>query len=97
MGIDYYSCNYCGKTFPDCGHYVYCNDDCGRHWCSDSCASEEGRRQIDDDTDPNSYNCNFCRKEDVDDHELFKFLMKTHKLTRKKLLKMYLEAKKKKK
>lgn len=40
MGVDYYSCNYCGETFPDCGDYTYC--ECGNSWCSDECATEEG-------------------------------------------------------
>lgn len=41
MGVDYYVCAYCGETFPDAGYYVSC-EECGTHWCSDSCAKEEG-------------------------------------------------------
>jgi|HubBroStandDraft_4_1064222.scaffolds.fasta_scaffold00029_31 hypothetical protein len=45
MGVDWYPCNYCGRTFPDCGDYVLCsgNDgNCGTEWCSDKCAEKEG-------------------------------------------------------
>ena len=41
MSVDYYTCNYCEETFPDCGSYVSC-ETCGTHWCSDECAEEEG-------------------------------------------------------
>lgn len=40
MSIDYYSCENCGTTFPDCGDYVNC--ECGKRWCSDKCADEDG-------------------------------------------------------
>ena len=45
MSIDYYSCERCGNTFPDCGDYTTCNEDaggCGRTWCSDKCAEKDG-------------------------------------------------------
>ena len=41
MSIDYYSCNNCGETFPDCGDYVSC-EGCGTNWCCDECAEEDG-------------------------------------------------------
>lgn len=41
MGVDYYTCDYCDDTFPDCGYYVHC-ESCGTHWCSDECAKEDG-------------------------------------------------------
>jgi hypothetical protein len=40
MSVDWYSCKKCGRTFPDCGHYVHC--ECGEHWCSDECAEADG-------------------------------------------------------
>lgn len=24
MGVDFYSCDNCGETFPDCGTYIHC-------------------------------------------------------------------------
>ena len=44
MGVDWYSCNNCGDTFPDCGDYVDCPY-CGTHWCSDECAEKDGYRE----------------------------------------------------
>ena len=26
MGVDYYSCDNCGETFPDCGIYIHCEN-----------------------------------------------------------------------
>lgn len=45
MSVDYYSCERCGDTFPDCGDYTTCNEDkggCGRTWCDDGCAEADG-------------------------------------------------------
>lgn len=40
MGVDFYPCSNCGETYCDCGYYVTC--ECGRDWCSDECANEDG-------------------------------------------------------
>lgn len=40
MGVDWYPCKRCGTTYPDCGDYVSCS--CGKSWCSDKCAEEDG-------------------------------------------------------
>ena len=40
MSIDYYSCNSCGESFPDVIDYAYC--ECGKVWCDDECAKEDG-------------------------------------------------------
>lgn len=52
MSIDYYSCNNCGETFPDCGDYISC-EGCGTSWCCDECAEEDG------------YVAEHCKKYDV--------------------------------
>ena len=80
MSIDYYSCNYCGDTFNDCGYYVTC--DCGNSWCSDECAKKDGYRKT-------KGTCKFCRGEDVRDEELIKFALKQLGLTRKELVLKY--------
>lgn len=41
MGVGYYTCNWCGENFSDCGYYVSC-ESCGTRWCSDECAREDG-------------------------------------------------------
>jgi hypothetical protein len=43
MGVDFYSCKNCGNTFSDCGRYVSC--ECGKRWCSDECAEEDGYKK----------------------------------------------------
>ncbi len=43
MSVDYYRCDYCGETFCDCGYYVDC--DCGKKWCCDECAEEDGFKE----------------------------------------------------
>lgn len=42
MGVDWLSCNRCGSTFPDCGDFVRCSDDCYKEWCSEQCAEADG-------------------------------------------------------
>lgn len=78
MGVDWYPCEHCGETFPDCGSYVYCNDDCYKRWCSDECAEADGfvedRENIDRWGD-STKSCKFCRKEDADDSVLLAFLL----------------------
>ena len=41
MGVEFITCNYCEDNFPDCGHYVMC-EECGTEWCSEECAELEG-------------------------------------------------------
>lgn len=41
MSVDYLVCKNCGDTFPDYGHFVFC-ENCGTHWCSDECAEDDG-------------------------------------------------------
>lgn len=90
MGVDYYTCDYCGKTFPDCCYYISC--DCTRMWCSDVCAEKDGyenreNEEIEDGDDLIS--CNFCRGEDVVDSDLLKFMIKHFKTTRSKMIDLY--------
>lgn len=92
MGVDFFPCDYCGTTICDCGRYYYCRDICERRWCSHECAGKDGHRaEIEDADDPNDYSCNFCRNEDVEDYELFRFLMKKHELTREEVVRLYLK------
>jgi hypothetical protein len=95
MGIDYYACNNCGDTFPDCGHYVSC--ECGQHWCSYSCAEADGYKYEEyEDEDGDMFEestCNFCRKEDFEDYELLSFALSKLDLSRQDLIKLYSENK----
>ena len=56
MGVDFYTCNRCGETFPDCGPYVSC-EGCGTVWCCDECAEEDG------------FVAEYCKKYDVYGYE----------------------------
>jgi hypothetical protein len=45
MGVDWYPCERCGNTFPDCGDYTTCygkDEGCMKEWCSDKCAEADG-------------------------------------------------------
>ena len=73
MGVDFYACDECGETFPDCGDYVWC--DCGHHWCSDEGAENDGfMRHDEEDAEETGIerSCKFCRGEDVEDEVLLK-------------------------
>lgn len=102
MGVDYFPCDRCNCSVCDCGPYVRCDDegdhDCDRRWCDDACAKLDGLRNVvDEDGDRVSRSCNHCRREDVDDCELLKFLLKHCKLTRKRAVKMLLDKSKRRK
>ena len=92
MSVDFYACDNCGKTFPDCGRYYTCNCDCGRHWCSLECAEEEGYEIGEDKDEEDNTTCSFCRNESFEDCELLKFLLKKYKLTYTQVEKQYRET-----
>lgn len=87
MSVDYYSCNYCGETFPDCGDYVSC-EGCGNCWCSEECAEEQGFRIDVDNDEEYSTSCNFCRGEDYEDYELLEKALELLKISREDLIKL---------
>ena len=56
MSVDFFDCVVCGESVCECGDYVGC--ECGRQWCSDECAEEDG------------YKANTCKLGyDVDDND----------------------------
>jgi hypothetical protein len=97
MGVDWYSCETCGETFPDCGDYVWC--ECGRHWCSDDCAESDGFRQEEDGYTPkgSSYeqetSCNYCRGEEFEDAEVLNLALEILGKSRDELAKILKERK----
>lgn len=63
MGIDYYSCKFCGEGFSDMSDgYVNC-EKCGNRWCDMECAENDGIIIIEDGY---SESCKYCRGEDFD-------------------------------
>ncbi len=88
MGTDYHVCSHCNETFYyDEEDIVACGDDCNRWWCNPKCAVEDGYRFEDEAS------CNYCRGEEAEDTDLFKFLLKKYNLNRGTVLKQYLEQK----
>ncbi len=95
MGVDFYICEQCSDTFPDCGHYINCNN-CYRHWCSEYCAELDGWRIDKEETEGDGtdgyygeeavHSCKYCRNEDADNHTLFLFLLTKLGLTREEVL-----------
>lgn len=88
MGVDYYTCDHCGRNFPDCCYYFICS--CDAKFCSNECggrkvekASESGK-YWDDDT-----SCVLCRVELISDSDLLNFLLKRHNLTRSEAEALY--------
>lgn len=89
MSVDFFPCDACDRSICDCGHYARCNDDCGRRWCDDKCAAADGHKNDDEDYQDGS--CNYCRNEEANDEDLFKFLLKKHDLKREDVLAEYLK------
>lgn len=87
MGVDFFPCDYCGRSVCDCGRYVSCGDECYSRWCSDECAKKSGFRKEDEDGEFRS--CNICRAEDAEDGQLLEFLLNKYKLARKDVVKEY--------
>jgi len=92
MSVDFFPCDYCGRSICDCGRYDYCNDNCGRCWCNQECAKGDGyevdKNQEDDDGEYLK-NCKFCRKQDAEAYELLEFLLEKYNLTREEVVKEF--------
>ena len=87
MGIDYYVCDVCGETFPDCGEYYTC--ECGRLYCSEECATSDEVEDYPDDVDGdyNFESCKYCRGEAFTDIDILNYMLKKHKTNREKIIK----------
>lgn len=89
MSVDYEVCDSCGETFCDCGDYVSC--ECGRQWCCDECAINDGFTHTEWEDYNEESSCTYCRKEDFDDDVLLEFALKLLTKTRKELITEYKE------
>ena len=90
MGVDWYTCERCGETFPDCGYYVGC-EECWTQWCCDKCAAKDGALW---NVDGYVTSCNFCRKEDLADCRLVPFLLTLVGMDRAEAVKKFYEENK---
>lgn len=86
MGVDYYPCDNCGKTFCDAGDYQ-AFEHCGHMLCR-PCANELG--VIDDIDEP--ADCPFCAGDVATDSELLEFALGKLGMKRETLLVWYRES-----
>ena len=89
MGVDWYTCNHCGDTFPDCGSYYTC-DNCWTHWDDLKCAEADGAQW--NEEEDTIVSCKFCRQEDATDSELVNYMLKHFKVTREEMVKEFYNA-----
>ncbi|AGY48360.1 hypothetical protein Slash_71 [Bacillus phage Slash] len=87
MGVDYLTCTNCEDNFPDCGPHESC--ECGRRWCTDSCAESDGFKEGFDEEGYEVTSCNYCRGEDVEDYQLLQAAMKHLGVDRQGLIEIY--------
>jgi hypothetical protein len=87
MGVDFYACENCADTFPDCGPHYHC--ECGRVYCSEECA--DAKYNVDEDGDEEDQTCAHCRGETADDSELLTYLLSLSGLSKTELLAQYLK------
>lgn len=97
MGVDWYACNTCNDTFPDCGDFVGC--ECGEHWCSSECAEVEGYRYEEEGYTPEcskwsqETSCKHCRKEDYSDLTLLNYCLELLGKSREEIINQYNQTK----
>ena len=95
MGIDYYSCDECGKAFPDVCSYSSC-EDCGNHLCG-TCKDQYGvghSLMSQESWDASEYQdeydiCPFCSDEIVTTEKLLDFAIEKLGTTLEKLTEEY--------
>jgi hypothetical protein len=92
MGVDYYTCNHCDETFPDCGPMIWCA--CGNKWDYDECAAADGYVEPEDDYEDEG-TCAFCRNEKATDEQLLAYLIDQVLTTRVEVEERYLALKEK--
>lgn len=86
MGVDYYACQNCGRTFPDCGNYFSCYT-CDSRYCSDECGGKEyvpedpGEEEEEEKDWEVATTCILCRRETIRDSDLVSFLCQKLNLT----------------
>lgn len=93
MGVDFYTCDDCHDTFPDCGSYFGC-DYCNNMLC-DECARKHKAgfyADFEDGDDGSDGHCPFCEGEVVSDDDLLSFAMLRMGVTYEELVVLYKAA-----
>jgi hypothetical protein len=87
MGVDFYTCANCERTFADCGPYFSCFT-CSEHFCTKKCG---GRQVVEEpeDCDEVITTCILCRKESATSSDMVCFLLKKFGLTYDQALELY--------
>jgi hypothetical protein len=98
MGVSYYTCDSCSRTYPDCGYYGYCK--CGASlcdWCYDEARKKHGgieeeeadelikAGEMDEYLGPTAKACPLCTLETITDATMVVFLLKQVGKTRKQV------------
>lgn len=87
MGVDFYACDNCGDTFPDCGDYFRC--DCEAKFCCTECGGYKSVEPEEDVDDHEVITCIHCRMESATSDDLLHFLLKKFDLTHDQAMEMY--------
>ncbi len=93
MSSDTGVCEFCSDTFSKCGTFASC--DCGKSWCSDSCAEADGLRDEWEGYTPpgetweQDTSCEYCRKEDHGDDVLLEYALELLGMSRYELVGKY--------
>lgn len=100
MGQDFYSCNHCGEAFGDYWDgYEMC--ECGKNYCSQECATENGFERYDEDFNADEWyekygdvesTCQFCRGENLTDAEILQWFLDAGSFTREDAVNMIKES-----
>lgn len=88
MGVDYYTCANCERTFPDCSYYFTCAN-CEYSFCSDACGKKESMPEGIDDPDEDMTTCVLCRNESATDSQLLTALLEHYKISYDDAMKIY--------
>lgn len=88
----YYTCNGCKDNLSEHKIHRWCNDSCGKTWCSPKCSEADGYVRgfdVSGRGDDNESDCKWCRGDDVEDDVLLMFALKRLGQTRDELLREY--------
>ncbi len=105
MGVDFYTCDHCAATFPDCGPYARCEScnqklcpRCMREFAVDNpmadVANDPDYQPESDDDDCEYDQCPFCANLVVSDDSLLEFALEQLCVSKEVLIERYKAASK---
>ena len=84
MGIDYYVCDVCGESYPDCGPCGMCGN-CESSLCGDCHDKAKEKYGVHTDDSYDSLKCQLCTKDVITNDVMVEFLLKRIGVTRKQV------------